>query len=157
MRVYELLVWFYWFLLLSNKAHFTSKIEKKCISSLYLIHLNLNIMTGTTFSIGLSWLKVLYCDSTSNRPNDKTSALAWVMEPLVKNQSWRGWVDGTNPHGPFYENRLTGYYIHYKVWAAIIHPFPNFNSGTVDFWEWMSKFIPHFFGHMIRSPCRDWS
>ena len=27
-----------------------------------------------------------------------------------------------------------------KVWDEIIHPFPNFNGCTVEFWEWISNF-----------------
>ena len=31
-----------------------------------------------------------------------------------------------------------------KVWFEIIYSFPNFNSCTIDVWEAMSNFIPHF-------------
>ena len=31
-----------------------------------------------------------------------------------------------------------------KVWGEIIYPFPNFNGATVEVWEWISNFIPHF-------------
>ena len=31
-----------------------------------------------------------------------------------------------------------------KVWDEITYPFPNFNGCTVEVWEWISKFIPHF-------------
>ena len=51
-------------------------------------------------------------------------------------------------------------YIYFKVWYEITYPFPNFNSGTVevwewisnlihsttDLWEWISNFISHFTG-----------
>ena len=37
-------------------------------------------------------------------------------------------------------------YIHYKVWDKITYPFPNFNSCTVEVWEWISNFIPYFLG-----------
>ena len=30
------------------------------------------------------------------------------------------------------------------MWDAITYPFPNFNSYTVEVWEWISNFIPHF-------------
>ena len=46
-------------------------------------------------------------------------------------------------------------HIHYKVWYEIIHPFPNINSCTVEVWEWMINFIPHFTGHVITYPCWD--
>ena len=28
-------------------------------------------------------------------------------------------------------------------------PIPNFNGATVEVWEWISNFIPHFIGHVI--------
>ena len=34
-------------------------------------------------------------------------------------------------------------HIHYKVWDEIIYSFPNFNSATIEIWEWISHFIPH--------------
>ena len=46
-------------------------------------------------------------------------------------------------------------YIHYKVWDEIIYPFLNFNGATVDVWEWISNFIPHFTGYVITYPCWD--
>ena len=34
--------------------------------------------------------------------------------------------------------------INYKMWNEITYPFPNFNDCTVEIWEWISNFIPHF-------------
>ena len=31
-----------------------------------------------------------------------------------------------------------------KVWDEITYPFPNYNGSTVEVWEWISNFIPHF-------------
>ena len=31
-----------------------------------------------------------------------------------------------------------------KMWDDIIYPFPNFNGFTVEVWEWINNFIPHF-------------
>ena len=44
-------------------------------------------------------------------------------------------------------------YIHYKVWDEITYAFPNFNSCTIEVWEWINNSIPHFPGHMINYPC----
>ena len=55
------------------------------------------------------------------------------------------------------QNVRWNYYIHYKVWAEIIHPFPNFNGCTVEVWEWINNFSPYFTGHVITYPCWDWS
>ena len=30
------------------------------------------------------------------------------------------------------------------MWDEISYPFPNFNGSTVDIWEWISNFTPHF-------------
>ena len=40
-----------------------------------------------------------------------------------------------------------------KVWDELTDPFPNFNSATVEVWEWMSNFISHFIIDVITYPC----
>ena len=30
------------------------------------------------------------------------------------------------------------------MWGEITYPFPNFNSATVEVWEWICNFISHF-------------
>ena len=37
-------------------------------------------------------------------------------------------------------------YIHYKLWGEITYPFLNFNGETIEVWELLSNFIPHFNG-----------
>ena len=34
--------------------------------------------------------------------------------------------------------------MHSKLWYEITYPFLNFNSCTVEIWEWISDFISHF-------------
>ena len=46
----------------------------------------------------------------------------------------------------------TSNYAYHNVWDEIINPFSKFNSATVDVWEWISNFTPHFTGHMITYP-----
>ena len=46
-------------------------------------------------------------------------------------------------------------YMHYNAWDEIIFLFPNFNCCTIEIWEWISNFIPHFTGHMIIYTCWD--
>ena len=36
-----------------------------------------------------------------------------------------------------------------KVWDVITYPFPNFNGATIEVWEWISNFIPHFIMDVI--------
>ena len=31
-----------------------------------------------------------------------------------------------------------------KVWNEITYPFPNFHGCTIEVWEWIRNFIPHF-------------
>ena len=44
-----------------------------------------------------------------------------------------------------------------KVWDKITYPFPNFNGATLEVWEWVSNFIPHFIMGLITYPCWDLS
>ena len=55
--------------------------------------------------------------------------------------------DVASVHGWMYHNS------HYKVWHNITYPSPNFNGCTVEVWEWISDFTPHFIGHVITYPC----
>ena len=36
-----------------------------------------------------------------------------------------------------------------KVWDEIIYPLPNFKGITVEVWEWINTFIPHFIMDVI--------
>ena len=42
-----------------------------------------------------------------------------------------------------------------KLWDEITNPFSNFNSTTIEVWEWISNFIPHFITDVITYPCWD--
>ena len=43
--------------------------------------------------------------------------------------------------------------IHYQMWDENTYSFPNFSGWTVEVWEWISNFIPHFIGHVITFRC----
>ena len=43
------------------------------------------------------------------------------------------------------------------MWNGINYPLPNFNGATVEVWEWMTNFIPHFIMDVINYPCWDQS
>ena len=45
-------------------------------------------------------------------------------------------------------------YMNYNVWGELTYPFPNFDSATVEVWEWVNNFISHFSEHVITYPCR---
>ena len=61
--------------------------------------------------------------------------------------------------GPFYKHGLTSIpvwirnYKSSKVWDEITYPFPN--GETVEVWERLSNFIPHFIMDVITYPCQD--
>ena len=56
--------------------------------------------------------------------------------------------------GPFYSIWVSNY-IHYKMWDEITYIFPNYNGLTVEVWEWIRDFIPHFIMELINYPCWD--
>ena len=43
-----------------------------------------------------------------------------------------------------------------KMWDEITCPFPNFNGCTIEVWEWISNFFPHFITDVITYPCWDY-
>ena len=42
-----------------------------------------------------------------------------------------------------------------KVCDEITYLFPNFNGATVEVWELINNFIPHFMMGVITYPCWD--
>ena len=44
-----------------------------------------------------------------------------------------------------------------EMWDEFTYPFLNFNSATVEVWEWLGNFIPHFIMDGITYPCWDLS
>ena len=50
---------------------------------------------------------------------------------------------------------LISNYIHYIVSDEITYSFLNFNGTTVEVYEWVSNFIPHFIEHVITYPRWD--
>ena len=42
-----------------------------------------------------------------------------------------------------------------NVWDEITYPFPNLNGCTVEVWEWIGIFIPHFIMDVITYPYWD--
>ena len=61
----------------------------------------------------------------------------------------------SNIYGPFYQCGLTlipawlSNHMPRNVWDEITYQFPNFNGATIDVWEWISNFIPHFIMNVI--------
>ena len=43
-----------------------------------------------------------------------------------------------------------------KVWDEITYPFPSLKRCTVEVWEWICNFIPHFIMDVISCPCWWW-
>ena len=44
-----------------------------------------------------------------------------------------------------------------KVWEEIIYIFPNWNGSTLQVWEWINNFMPHFIMDVISYPCWYWN
>ena len=83
------------------------------------------------------WLgAILYIIMTSASAQRSPTASAPVMMTTI----W----------GPFYWHGLTlipaciSNHMLRKVWDKITHPSPNINGYTVEVWEWISNFTPHF-------------
>ena len=79
------------------------------------------------------------------------------LVPYLLSQTIVTWRSGT----PFYQHGLTSIpawksnHMPSEVWDGITYPFPNFNSATIEVWEWIGNFIPHFIMDVITSPCWD--
>ena len=37
-------------------------------------------------------------------------------------------------------------YTHQTIWNQITYSFSSYNGGTLEVWEWISNFNPHFTG-----------
>ena len=46
-------------------------------------------------------------------------------------------------------------HMHSKVRNENTYPFPSVNGRCVEYWEWISNFIPHFIMDVITYPCWD--
>ena len=53
------------------------------------------------------------------------------------------------PHCLFLFPTWISNYILHRVWDENIYPFPNFNTETLEDWEWINDIIPHFTRHVI--------
>ena len=71
------------------------------------------------------------------------------------------WHWDNRTRGPFYWDWLTFIiawirsHMPNKMWFEITCPFPNFNVCAVEFWEWISNFIPHCIRGVIIYPRWD--
>ena len=90
------------------------------------------------------------CPEAYANPRDRTSThgtglvmivCGYVWEPLLL--TW----------GNFIIPAWISNHIHCKLCDRITYPFPNFNGCTVEVWEGISNFIPHFTGYLITYPC----
>ena len=92
--------------------------------------------------------------TTMDQCKNVISSMLKCCSPVDYRMSYR------RPLGPlllkwFNLNPSISNFIHHKVWDEITNPFPNFNSATVEVWEWISNLISHFTGHVITYPCWD--
>ena len=92
------------------------------------------------------------CPEAYANPRDRTSThgtglvmivCGYVWEPLLL--TW----------GNFIIPAWISNHIHYKLCDKITYPFLNFSGCTVEVWEGMNNFIPHFTWYVITYPCWD--
>ena len=93
------------------------------------------------------------------------SAVSLILGRSCVGRSQCQWSDlegyGLNQLRPLLLNSLTliptwmSNHMPGRVWGEITYPFPNFNGCTVEVWEWISNFIPHFIMNVITVSCWD--
>ena len=97
------------------------------------------------------------------RCHNVTTGAGWHHhQPLVGLPfGWRGaysWRRLLYKEDPFYYHGLIvisawmNNHTPSKKWVEINHLFPNFNGCTVEIWEWIINFIPHFVMAVITYP-----
>ena len=74
---------------------------------------------------------------------DNCTNTRWIMtEPLITQRllllTWFTLIPA------WISNHIIG-----KMWDEFTYPFQNLNSATVEVWEWISNFIPHFIMDII--------
>ena len=136
----------YWYLSW-NRSEFC----QNCLRLIYIFKIMMPLVTGTlSYHTNFIWA----CRTFELVPQING---IWTWLSIWLHISWV----------PFYQHGLTiipawvNNYIHYKVWDELTYPFPNLNGTTVEVWEWISNFIPHFTGYVrlklihvgIRGPC----
>ena len=81
-------------------------------------------------SVNKSWL---VWEMVWHQTGDKPSPKPKPMMTLFK------YANMVTRVSPWLSNQMPS-----KVWVEIIYPFSNFNGSTIEVWEWLSNFIPHF-------------
>ena len=73
--------------------------------------------------------------------------LCWLTQYLL---TWGPFTKRFNFNPSLESNHMSS-----KVCGEITFPFPNFSGATIEVWEWISNFIPHFSVDVITYPCWD--
>ena len=60
---------------------------------------------------------------------------------------------GVTTHGLTLTPTWISNYMYHNIWDENTFPFPDFNGATVEVWEWISNFIPHFTEQVITYRC----
>ena len=128
-----------------------------------------NIFQNVFFKL-ISWIDTLSnsCEtalrSMPQNPSDDKSTLVQVMawcRQAASHYLSQCCPKSLSPYGvtrPQWvkprKDRISNY-IHYKVWDEITYPLPIFNAATVEVWEWIRNFIPHFIRSVVTYPSWD--
>ena len=99
------------------------------------------------FYMYLQILLVIMESVTHNRQQKRRHHI--IPKQIITNVAMLGLYIDCRRHGaPFTNTYLIPSWMNNhmssKVWDKITYPFPNFNGATVEVWEWINNFIPHF-------------
>ena len=129
----------------------TTRLAATLLATTYYKFCDCKDINLVDFSFGWNWKLIHIRCSDQRRTNSNTQMLVqtyglWYFDPLCRGHFyWRGltlnpaWISNHTP------SKLW-------VWDKITCPFPNFNGATVEVWEWISNFIPHFIMYIITYP-----
>ena len=121
----------------------------KCICDIYNKRIVLHLHSTQIIVINLVYIHNWY--------------MMWWSHHCYIKMTWCSSFISTQIRGPFYQYGLTlilawiSNQMPSKVWDEIAYPLPNSNACTVELWEGISHFIPHFTIDVITCPCLDLS
>ena len=139
--------------------NFLSRVIHKCFARFTGIYSNYEVFHGAYPSSHIS------DPYNFNKPVNTDPGIwyfrvsIWITTVFSCTDSPTGWLAYPNKSGAPLQTRINLFpawiskYIHYKMYDEITSPFPNFNSATVEVWEWKSNFITHLTGHMVTYSC----
>ena len=104
----------------------------------------------------LSWYKLFHIELTHMGSKNVSIHISCPFHWKSHCTSMWQYADDYELHTSGDEITLIHYHMKYGhmrplllTWINFIYPLRNFKDANVEFWEWISNFIPHFTGHVI--------